>query len=109
MFQNITFIAIMFRQAAVRNLNASLAARRAFHKSPVAAVKTPGEVAHDVNMGLGQGLASAIEKGEKVAHKAAETIGTPSCPGERCHFLVDCAPCRLRNGNDQGRNWRKSG
>ena len=77
MFQNIAFnTIIMFRQAAVRNLNASVAARRAFHKSPVAAVKTPGEVAHDVNMGLGKGLASAIEKGEKVAHKAAETIGT---------------------------------
>jgi ATP synthase mitochondrial F1 complex assembly factor 1 len=67
----------MFRQAAIRNLNATCAARRAFHQSPVAA-KTVGEVAHDVNIGVGKGLANAIEKGEKVAHKAKETLGASS-------------------------------
>ncbi|KAI0638984.1 hypothetical protein C8Q77DRAFT_1045321 [Trametes polyzona] len=55
---------------------------RGFHSSPAARLVTEkvAEVADKVNKKVGQGLASAIEKGEVAAEKTKETVGTRNGP-----------------------------
>ncbi|RXW17414.1 hypothetical protein EST38_g8448 [Candolleomyces aberdarensis] len=71
----------MLRTAATNAIRANSAvlfgARRQLHQTPIAAKnvkETVGDVAHDVNIKIGQGLASAIEKGEEVAQATKETL-----------------------------------
>ncbi|KAJ2933564.1 hypothetical protein H1R20_g3497, partial [Candolleomyces eurysporus] len=73
----------MLRTAASNTIRANSAvlfgARRQLHQTPIAAKsvkETVGDVAHDVNIKVGRGLASAIEKGEEVAQATKETLGS---------------------------------
>ncbi|KAI0090031.1 hypothetical protein BDY19DRAFT_98591 [Irpex rosettiformis] len=51
--------------------------RRTFHRTPIAA-KTVSETAHDVNIKVGKGLASVIEKGERAADATKHAVGGSS-------------------------------
>ncbi|CCM01298.1 uncharacterized protein FIBRA_03347 [Fibroporia radiculosa] len=69
----------IFRTAitpAIRS-SAFAASSRALHVSPVAAksaTENVKEVAHKVNISVGRGLASALEKGEEVTGATKETL-----------------------------------
>ncbi|KAI0067547.1 hypothetical protein BV25DRAFT_1818905 [Artomyces pyxidatus] len=74
MFQR---LAITARAQASRAAFAPAA--RQLHASPIAAktaTEKVSEVADKVNKSLGQGLASAIETGEKATEKTKQTLGT---------------------------------
>ncbi|CAG8577480.1 9621_t:CDS:2 [Acaulospora colombiana] len=65
----------MYRAAVARASRSLVVPSRTLHSSPLAfktATDKAKDVAHDVNMKVGQGLASAIEKGEQVTDKAKE-------------------------------------
>ncbi|KAI0771007.1 hypothetical protein BD413DRAFT_476691 [Trametes elegans] len=68
----------MLRTAfAATTRSAVASSSRSFHSSPAAYKVTEkvAEVADKVNKKVGQGLASAIEKGEQATEKTKETIG----------------------------------
>lgn len=68
----------MYRVTVARASRSLVVPSRTLHSSPVAfktATDKAKDVAHDVNMKVGQGLASAIEKGEQVTEKAKEAVG----------------------------------
>ncbi|KAA1475405.1 hypothetical protein DENSPDRAFT_842174 [Dentipellis sp. KUC8613] len=71
------------RAAAITRVQASAASRslaaRQVHSSPVvakSATEKVKEVAHEVNLKVGKGLASAIETGQEVSEKTKTTLGT---------------------------------
>ncbi|KAJ2919317.1 hypothetical protein MD484_g1091, partial [Candolleomyces efflorescens] len=73
----------MFRTAATTTIRANSAvlfgARRQIHQTPIATKNVKeavGDAAHEVNIKIGRGLASAIEKGEEVAQATKETFGS---------------------------------
>ncbi|KAG1810046.1 uncharacterized protein HD556DRAFT_22997 [Suillus plorans] len=76
----------MFRNAITSNARICTASyTRSIHATPAASTVTEkvSEMADKVNKKVGQGLASAIETGEKAAGKTKETLGSTTASAKQ--------------------------
>jgi len=74
----------MYRTITIRTTRSLAVPSRTLHSSPVtlkSATEKAKEVASDVNIKIGKTLASAIDKGEKAAQSAKETVGVGAKEG----------------------------
>lgn len=76
----------MFRNAITSNARiCTVSYTRSIHATPAASTVTGkvSEMADKVNKKVGQGLASAIETGEKAAGKTKETLGSTTASAKQ--------------------------